>query len=750
MANKEKSILKQRRKFFQNKKKELRQSIYKLGQKLNGLEPDSPLYIQYQKRKEALEVQLYKSEDSYDDIIIQLAEENKRDVSRISSLIKERTSAGFFNPGDPRFIPAILNALNIKKKISDFTYRKLDNFFDRWDEIKNSYAYRSLYTTLKLATGLTKGTAKILTSPIRGALLPNTDNQRIGKGKYNNDNYLKQYSDQIKELGEDFVLAGGKLFNNHIKKGQLEISEVVKYLREQGRDSSEIRDILQLLMDNGLAVSSALQKFYSIYARSRREREEPEEEDVELDDEIYEDLTNKVLGKETVMKGGASLSNISQQNQAIFTDEQNKETLKETLKDFYEYIESSRKKKKDEDKNKANSIFSVLGKVVKSLAKGIALAGAALLGLGSLGIGALIVAAIAGALYFFGDDISYWIKSQINHIWKDWFGGKNDLFDTSVKPTGSFSEMKEWFNDKFSDIEIKDVPLTGDVPEQTADGKDIPEDVRQAIANASAETGLDPTEIAATIQQESGFKEDYMSGEKVSSAGAIGAMQLMPDTAKELGVNPYDIKQNIMGGSKYLADLKKKYDGDMRKALTAYNWGPGYVDKAVETYGDNWFEGSRENGIIWNGNRRYMPDESAEYATSTFKNRNKIAGRILANKERLELTASIKTNAKVGKETEVQFSSKPIEGNSKLGMNPDMEALKQYAQVNSPNLNEQFDFGVNGNIMDEENKNLEDQQTFTPNPETKKLTESIGPAPIEIPSHLGGGGLNLLNTGIRS
>ena len=58
-------------------------------------------------------------------------------------------------------------------------------------------------------------------------------------------------------------------------------------------------------------------------------------------------------------------------------------------------------------------------------------------------------------------------------------------------------------------------------------------------------------------------------------------MQLMPDTAAELGVNPYDMKSNVEGGVKYLSELLGTFDGDVRKAVAAYNAGPA----AVKAYG---------------------------------------------------------------------------------------------------------------------------------------------------------------------
>ena len=101
-------------------------------------------------------------------------------------------------------------------------------------------------------------------------------------------------------------------------------------------------------------------------------------------------------------------------------------------------------------------------------------------------------------------------------------------------------------------------------------------DLAQMIHKASEKYHVDPKLVSAVAEVESGGRQDA-----VSPAGAVGVMQLMPETAAGLGVNPYNAAENVEGGAKYLGELMDTFGGDVKKAVAAYNAGPN----AVKAYG---------------------------------------------------------------------------------------------------------------------------------------------------------------------
>ena len=96
------------------------------------------------------------------------------------------------------------------------------------------------------------------------------------------------------------------------------------------------------------------------------------------------------------------------------------------------------------------------------------------------------------------------------------------------------------------------------------------------IANAARANGIDAKLVHAVIRAESGYNENA-----ISSRGAVGLMQLIPATALRYGVtNSYDPTENISGGTRYLRDLLKMFNGNIELALAGYNAGENAVIRA--------------------------------------------------------------------------------------------------------------------------------------------------------------------------
>jgi len=109
------------------------------------------------------------------------------------------------------------------------------------------------------------------------------------------------------------------------------------------------------------------------------------------------------------------------------------------------------------------------------------------------------------------------------------------------------------------------------------------------IASAEKKYGIPTGVLHRLITAESHFRSDIITGKTRSAVGATGIAQFMPATAAELGVNPLDPIASIDAAGRYLKTILGWTGGnDWTKAVAAYNWGAGNVNKAVKTYGINW------------------------------------------------------------------------------------------------------------------------------------------------------------------
>ena len=158
------------------------------------------------------------------------------------------------------------------------------------------------------------------------------------------------------------------------------------------------------------------------------------------------------------------------------------------------------------------------------------------------------------------------IENSINRI----LGTDEDL---SVQNKSAAKEFKNLLDEK-----LNENTKTAENNIEKTTFKNSRENIENLIEKYAAKNNLDPDFIKAVVKQESGFNPDAKS-----KCGAMGLMQLIPQTAKGLGVvDAFDPEQNIKGGVKYLKSMLNRFNNDPKLALAAYNAGPG----AVQKYGD--------------------------------------------------------------------------------------------------------------------------------------------------------------------
>ncbi|MDD3237634.1 MAG: lytic transglycosylase domain-containing protein [Candidatus Gastranaerophilales bacterium] len=147
--------------------------------------------------------------------------------------------------------------------------------------------------------------------------------------------------------------------------------------------------------------------------------------------------------------------------------------------------------------------------------------------------------------------------------------------NNTVQPFSDVLKSSNAIDSKFKVLNADDVNAVSALPSVKHGVKASKSQIMNIISHMAKKYDIDEKLIKALVKQESGFRSDA-----VSSCGAIGLMQLMPATARGLGVkDPFDPIQNIEGGVKYLKSKLKRHNGNLILALAAYNAGSGNVDK---------------------------------------------------------------------------------------------------------------------------------------------------------------------------
>lgn len=701
-------ILNQRKELFQKEREHIKKRYIAISKQIENLDPASPMYTKLLAMKEKLTVQLYSKD---------MEQENK--ISALEKRINEVESERGYQ----------FSSEEEKKKWWESRYSPVKNIKEALLDIRdNSPIYKLLETSAKLGIGATKlslkgvsGVAKLglnalLTKKVGGRKKFGITfgGRRVGRYKFNN-NLLKKYSSDYKKLYEDFYMLGKGFYNKKIKKkGEIGASDVIAYMSEQGKTTEEIREQIEILMQQGMQVSQSIQD--ALFVKNDNIKGSPFSEDSEFSD--YYD-------------------NVSNQDNAIMLDDLNKKTLQDTLFDFYEYMDRKNKK----EKKKGSGIWGVAKSIFGLIKKlGIALVGIATF-LGPTGI--IAVVALAVGLYAaFWNDAKKWFFEKVDSIFGTSFSSDLDKEDQFSKTGSEYGDYVLGVNDVTYDkgqsrkFDVSDDASLGQLSEKY-EGRASAGTVSSGVGDKGG-VSFGKYQFASKTGGLASFMDELKESnpeyyEKLTADGGEfyrnknANSQFQENWKKLAKEDPNFAKvQDEIAKKKWFDPTAKKFqditgvDPNSSKALANAIWSAGIqhggVDKIFKMSGIE--EGQSQEEMI-----RRLYGARADYVSGlNIGNKRGIFNRYTAEEQDAYAMLDQERIAKMnGTEAEVAIASNDV----------------------SP---------VSVDIIEEEERNYEaskkKDQSSQPKDSRGHTTDKV-PAPIRLASHLGGGGLDLLNTGVR-
>lgn len=701
-------IINQRKELFRKEREHIKKRYIAISKQIENLDPASPMYTKLLAMKEKLTVQLYSKD---------MEQENK--ISALEKRINEVESERGYQ----------FSSEEEKKKWWESRYSPVKNIKEALLDIRdNSPIYKLLETSAKIGIGATKlslkgvsGVAKLglnalLTKKVGGRKKFGITfgGRRVGRYKFNN-NLLKKYSSDYKKLYEDFYMLGKGFYNKKIKKkGEIGASDVIAYMSEQGKTTEEIREQIEILMQQGMQVSQSIQD--ALFVKNDNIKGSPFSEDSEFSD-YY--------------------GNVSNQDNAIMLDDLNKKTLQDTLFDFYEYMDRKNKK----EKKKGSGIWGVAKSIFGLIKKlGIALVSIATF-LGPTGI--IAVVALAVGLYAaFWNDAKKWFFEKVDSIFGTSFSSDLDKEDQFSKTGSEYGDYLLGVNDVTYDrgqsrkFDVSDDASLGQLSEKY-EGRASAGTVSSGVGDKGG-VSFGKYQFASKTGGLASFMDELKETnpeyyEKLTADGGEfyrnknANSQFQENWKKLAKEDPNFAKvQDEIAKKKWFDPTAKKFqditgvDPNSSKALANAIWSAGIqhggVDKIFKMSGIE--EGQSQEEMI-----RRLYGARADYVSGlNIGNKRGIFNRYTAEEQDAYAMLDQERIAKMnGTEAEVAIASNDV----------------------SP---------VSVDIIEEEERNYEaskkKDQSSQPKDSRGHTTDKV-PAPIQLASHLGGGGLDLLNTGVR-